>query len=217
MMPAPAPSSGLAAPTWPWALPCVAVGLAAVYGIGAFQRNARKRRLRPEVDVARRIAPLARGELAAFVTVAEQPLHCRTLHSAMRAATTPSLALARPHAAAQFVGDLVRALPKRDAGAGSARAKARRAAPSRWWQSISIPAIPTSRVRGSGQTAWTGLGYYADPSAKVFQDLKIIGRAAGMPTTLLIDRAGCEIGTVAGPAEWASGDAVELVTAALAR
>jgi thiol-disulfide isomerase/thioredoxin len=59
------------------------------------------------------------------------------------------------------------------------------------------------------------LGYYADPSAKVFQDLKIIGRAAGMPTTLLVDPAGCEIGTIAGPAEWASADGVELVTAAL--
>ena len=31
------------------------------------------------------------------------------------------------------------------------------------------------------------LAYYADPSAKVFQDLKAIGKAFGMPTTLLID------------------------------
>ena len=60
-----------------------------------------------------------------------------------------------------------------------------------------------------------GLAYYADPSAKVFQDLKMVGRAAGMPTTLLVDPAGCEIGTVAGPAEWASEDAVKLVSAAL--
>ena len=60
-----------------------------------------------------------------------------------------------------------------------------------------------------------GLGYYADPSAKVFQDLKMVGRAAGMPTTLLVDPAGCELGTVAGPAEWASEDAVKLVSAAL--
>jgi hypothetical protein len=60
-----------------------------------------------------------------------------------------------------------------------------------------------------------GLAYYADPSAKVFQDLKIVGRAAGMPTTLLVDPEGCELGTVAGPAEWASEDAVKLVSAAL--
>ena len=61
------------------------------------------------------------------------------------------------------------------------------------------------------------LTYYADPSAKVFQDLKVVGRASGMPTTLLVDPNGCEIATLAGPAEWASDDAVKLVTAALAK
>ena len=49
------------------------------------------------------------------------------------------------------------------------------------------------------------LGYYADSSAKVFQDLKAVGKAFGMPTTLLVDPAGCEIASLAGPAEWASG------------
>jgi len=61
----------------------------------------------------------------------------------------------------------------------------------------------------------TRLGYYADASAKVFQDLKLVGRAIGMPTTLLVDPQGCEIGTIAGPAEWASEDAIKLVRAAL--
>jgi hypothetical protein len=37
-----------------------------------------------------------------------------------------------------------------------------------------------------------------------------------MPTTLLIDRSGCEIGNMAGPAEWASDDGVKLVSAAIA-
>jgi len=59
------------------------------------------------------------------------------------------------------------------------------------------------------------LGYYADSSAKVFQDLKAAGKAFGMPTTLLIDRQGCELGVLAGPAEWASEDAVKLISAAL--
>jgi hypothetical protein len=61
------------------------------------------------------------------------------------------------------------------------------------------------------------LAYYADSSAKVFQDLKLIGKAFGMPTTLLVDPAGCEIGTVAGPAEWASEDGVKLINAALGK
>jgi hypothetical protein len=59
------------------------------------------------------------------------------------------------------------------------------------------------------------LTYYADPTARVFQDLKAVGRAFGMPTTLLIDPQGCEIATIAGPAEWASEDAIKLIQAAL--
>jgi thiol-disulfide isomerase/thioredoxin len=63
----------------------------------------------------------------------------------------------------------------------------------------------------------TKLGYYADPSAKVFQDLKAIGKAFGMPTTLLVDPQGCELGALAGPAEWSGEDAVKLIEAALGR
>ncbi len=61
------------------------------------------------------------------------------------------------------------------------------------------------------------LAYYADPSATIFQDLKRIGRALGMPTTLLIDPEGCELAYLAGPAEWASGDAKSFIRAALGR
>jgi hypothetical protein len=58
------------------------------------------------------------------------------------------------------------------------------------------------------------LAHYADDSAKVFQELKAAGKAFGMPTTLLVDRSGCEIGEMAGPAEWASADGIKLVSAA---
>lgn len=61
----------------------------------------------------------------------------------------------------------------------------------------------------------TALGYFTDRSAKVFQDLKSVGRALGMPTSVLIDAKGCEIATIAGPAEWDSPDAVKLIEAAL--
>jgi len=59
------------------------------------------------------------------------------------------------------------------------------------------------------------LAFFADPEAKTFQDLKAIGRAFGMPTTILVDPQGCEIGSIAGPAEWASDDAVKLIQAAI--
>ena len=60
----------------------------------------------------------------------------------------------------------------------------------------------------------TQLAYFSDQKAKVFQDLKAIGRALGMPTSVLLDRNGCEIATIAGPAEWDSSDAVALIQAA---
>ena len=61
----------------------------------------------------------------------------------------------------------------------------------------------------------TRLGYFADSKAKVFQDLKGIGKALGMPTSILVDGQGCEIANLAGPAEWASDDAVKLIKAAI--
>ena len=61
----------------------------------------------------------------------------------------------------------------------------------------------------------TRLGYFSDQKAKVFQDLKGVGRALGMPTSVLVDGQGCEIATIAGPTEWASDDAIQLITAAL--
>ncbi len=58
------------------------------------------------------------------------------------------------------------------------------------------------------------LQYYADPSADVFQVLKRAGKVIGLPTTILIGPDGCEIGTMAGPAEWDSEDAKALINAA---
>jgi thiol-disulfide isomerase/thioredoxin len=74
------------------------------------------------------------------------------------------------------------------------------------------PAKPLAFLKDVGVTH---LAYYSDQSAKVFQDLKAAGKAFGMPTTLLVDGVGCEIGEVAGPAEWASEDGVKLVSAAI--
>lgn len=59
------------------------------------------------------------------------------------------------------------------------------------------------------------LAYYSDPKANVFQELRAIGKATGMPTTLLVDANGCELGILQGAAEWASADALKLVRAAL--
>jgi hypothetical protein len=49
----------------------------------------------------------------------------------------------------------------------------------------------------------------------VFYRLKQAGKVVGLPTTILIDRDGCEIGTLAGPALWDSADGVALIEAAV--
>ncbi|MGE0586807.1 MAG: TlpA disulfide reductase family protein [Flavobacteriaceae bacterium] len=59
------------------------------------------------------------------------------------------------------------------------------------------------------------LEFYADPTTGVFKDLKGVGRAPGMPTSLLIDANGCELGFIAGPAEWDSADAMRLIQAGM--
>ena len=63
----------------------------------------------------------------------------------------------------------------------------------------------------------TKLGNFSDASARVFQDLKSIGLALGMPTSVLIDGKGCQIANMAGPAEWDSDDAVKLIQATIAQ
>jgi len=55
------------------------------------------------------------------------------------------------------------------------------------------------------------LAAYADPTAKEGTQLKVIG----MPTTILIDREGREIGRLIGPAHWDSAEAKRLIEAQL--
>ncbi len=62
----------------------------------------------------------------------------------------------------------------------------------------------------------TSLHTYADPTADVFQTLKQAGKVLGLPTTLLIDPNGCELGIMPGPADWSGPDALKLIDATLA-
>jgi thiol-disulfide isomerase/thioredoxin len=57
------------------------------------------------------------------------------------------------------------------------------------------------------------LALYADPTAKLASSLKAIG----MPTTLLIDADGRELGRLTGPADWGGDDAKSLIKAAAGR
>ena len=61
------------------------------------------------------------------------------------------------------------------------------------------------------ETGATHLPLYTDPQGKIFATLK----AVGMPTTLIIDRAGREIARLVGPADWASPEALAVIEAAI--
>jgi thiol-disulfide isomerase/thioredoxin len=56
------------------------------------------------------------------------------------------------------------------------------------------------------------LKVFADPTTKSGSALKVVG----MPTTILIDKEGREIGRLPGPAEWDSANAKQLVREAIA-
>ena len=192
----------------------VAAGLAAVYGIGTLKRNAADAACAPAVELAQRLAPLARGEVAAF-TVAEQSLRVPDL--AFRDAQGSE------HRLAEWRGRTVLlnlwatwCVPCRQEMPALDALEQRLGGPGFEVVAVNIdtrdPDKPKAWLKEVGVQK---LAYYADPAAKSFQDLKSIGRAFGMPTTLLIDPKGCEIGTIAGPAEWASDDAIKLIKAAL--
>jgi len=77
--------------------------------------------------------------------------------------------------------------------------------------------VDTARVERAGkfldEIGVSHLQRYADHSGDTFETLRLAGKALGLPTSLLIDAEGCEIGVVAGPANWTSPDAVAAVKA----
>jgi len=195
----------------------VVVGLAGVYGIATLTGNAGgDKACRPAVELARKLAPLARGEVAA-VKIAKSGLKVPGL--AFQDATGKSLTLGDWRGRtvllnlwATWCVPCRKEMPALDA------LQQKLGSPDFEVVAVNIdtrdPDKPKAFLKELGISK---LAYYADPSAKTFQDLKEIGRAFGMPTTMLVDKQGCELGTIAGPAEWASDDAVKLIQAALGK
>lgn len=61
----------------------------------------------------------------------------------------------------------------------------------------------------------TGLTYYGDPEGKVLPALQSAAGSTGLPTTALIDAKGCMLGVMKGPAEWSGEEGKRLIRAAL--
>jgi thiol-disulfide isomerase/thioredoxin len=189
--------------------------LAGVYGIAQRRGNPADAACQGAVEAASRISPLVHGEVAALA-VAQTPFQ------------VPDLAFkdgqGRDRTLADFRGRTVllnlwatwcvpcrREMPALDA------LEANLGGPKFQVVAVNIdtrdPQKPLAFLK---QVGVTHLAYYADESAQVFEDLKTAGKAFGMPTTLIVDPKGCEIGDMAGPAEWSSDDGVKLVRAAIA-
>lgn len=194
----------------------LAVAGAALYGTLSGPGNSAAGECRAAQPVAERLAPLARGEVAALnVEKAPAPLPNLTFNS-------PE---GKPLTLADFRGRTVllnlwatwcapcRAeMPALDKLQGELGAK-----------DFEVVAVNIDTRNLDKPRRWleeagvTRLAYYADPQAKVFQDLREVGKAVGMPTTFLLDPNGCELARLSGPAEWGSADAIAFVRAALGR
>ena len=63
----------------------------------------------------------------------------------------------------------------------------------------------------------TTLPFYSDPQAATFQALRAAHKVEGMPVSIIVDKSGCELGIIQGPADWASADSKALMKAAIGR
>jgi thiol-disulfide isomerase/thioredoxin len=191
------------------------IGFAGVYGIGGLTRTATgDPACRPAVDLANKLAPLAHGEVAAL-TMAKAPLRLPDLSF--------EDADGKPKKLSDWRGRTVLVnlwatwcVPCRKEMPALEGLQTKLGGPNFEVVAVNIDTRDPEKPKNFLKEAnLTRLDYFSDEKAKVFQDLKAIGRALGMPTSVLVDAQGCEIATIAGPAEWDSDDAVKLITAAV--
>ena len=193
----------------------ILVVLAGVYGIAHLRAIRPTRPVRRRLIPAKRIAPLVHGEVAALA-VAQTPFRVPDLAFKDAAGHDHTLADWRGRTVllnlwATWCIPCRREMPALD--------ELQALLGGNDFEVVAVnidtrdPKKPLAFLK---ETGVTHLAYYSDASARVFEDLKEAGKAFGMPTTVIVDPNGCEIGTMAGPAEWASDDGVKFVSAAIA-
>jgi thiol-disulfide isomerase/thioredoxin len=200
----------------PLAVGAVLIGAAIGYaGIGGLKRPAAgDSSCGAAVDLSRRLAPLAQGEVAAL-TMATAPLQLPDL--AFEDADGKPKKLSDWHGKTVLVNLWATwCVPCRKEMPALENLQTKLGGPDFEVVAINIDTRDPDKAKNFlNEAKLTRLGRFKDPNAKVFQDLKSIGRALGMPTSVLVDGHGCEIATIAGPAEWDSNDAVKLIAAAV--
>jgi thiol-disulfide isomerase/thioredoxin len=192
------------------ALAAAVVAGAVLYGTVAPAGKAASDCPADSAKLAARLAPLAKGELAAL-HVASEPR--RAIQVAFKRDGGAKLTVA------DFKGRPILlnlwatwCIPCRAEMPALDRLQAAKGGPG-----FEVVAVNVDTARLERRAAFLdsvgvkSLTRYADPSGDAFQTLHNDGKALGLPVTLVIDKNGCEVGAVEGGAKWDSAEAKALV------
>jgi thiol-disulfide isomerase/thioredoxin len=189
------------------------VGVGAVYGTKGGSGNRESASCPGAAAIAARMDPLAKGEVAAFnVNPAPQPLSPITFQTADGTKVT----------LADFKDKTVLlnlwatwCIPCRKEMPALNRLQADLGGKDFEVVAVNIDTQNPDRVRAFLEDAKIDkLHRYADPSTSILQSLRNEGLAQGLPTSVIVDKHGCRLGAMAGPAEWASDEGKALINAA---
>ncbi len=190
------------------------VGVGAVYGTKGGAGNQESASCPGAAAVAARMDPLAKGQVAALnVNPAPQPLSAISFQTADGTKVTM----------ADFKGKTVLlnlwatwCIPCRKEMPALNQLQADLGGKDFEVVAVNIDTQGPERVeKFLAETGIDKLHRYADPSTGILQSLKNEGLGQGLPTSVLIDRQGCRLGAMAGPAEWSSDEAKALIMAAM--
>jgi thiol-disulfide isomerase/thioredoxin len=159
------------------------------------------------------LRPLAHGEVAAF-RVADEPRPLPELKFTGAGGAPARLADFRGRAVLLNLW-ATWCVPCRQEMPALDRLQAARGGPDFTVVAVNIDTAKLDRPKAFlNEIGVKNLGFYADSSADILQTLKGDGEVLGLPTTVLADGNGCELGVMAGPALWDSPDALALIAAA---
>jgi thiol-disulfide isomerase/thioredoxin len=193
----------------------VVAALAAVYVTLGGQGNGRvAAECRPAVAEAAALDPLVGGEVAGF-SVARQPEKLADLAFAGTDGAPMSLAAFKGKIALVNLW-ATWCVPCRQEMPALDRLQAALGGDDFSVVPVSIDIGDPDRPAAFLQSiAVKNLPLYTDRTTRIFEELKARGLAVGLPVTVLLDRNGCSLGHINGPAEWDSGDGQKLIQAAI--
>jgi thiol-disulfide isomerase/thioredoxin len=162
--------------------------------------------------LAAKLAPLAKGELAAL-TIASEPRRAEQFAFEREGGGKLTLADFRGRAVvlnlwATWCAPCRAEMPALD--------RLEAASGDQGFEVVAVN-VDTARLERRGafldSVGVKALARYADPSGDAFETLRKDGKALGLPVTLIIDKEGCEIGVAEGPMKWDSAEAEALIGA----